>query len=274
MSSFELRHDAKSVEIWTDTRLPFQPRGGMLEARSALKQAISSLKPSSHQMLLAEYMSCDRDFFDLENVLFYNVGSGPFARVAQNGLHGKSQRCSPPASPSGRPFRHYQRYGFENFSDAPQLPNVALSFRVQPLTTATKVHQVWWAASVGLAQDADAIPGRFALCVEVPPITCNIAAIIKQLLDGVISAMHPANTVDVTAAQRLAAATAWGIDSIITRLRSPSLPLLAPRQVLRTYRQFVKWDPADELCDEFLVVPSSMDGLCHVRIAPLDDFCG
>lgn len=42
--------------------------------------------------------------------------------------------------------------------------------------------------------------------------------------------------------------------SDITRaLRSPSAPVLGKRDLVQTYRDFVKWNPADELCEYCLL---------------------
>ena len=56
--------------------------------------------------------------------------------------------------------------------------------------------------------------------------------------------MHPASVVDELAVDRLVAATGWSASDVIQRLKAPAAPLLEPRQVLKRYRQFVKWSSA------------------------------
>ncbi len=76
--------------------------------------------------------------------------------------------------------------------------------------------------------------------------------------------MHPASEVDKLAVDRLVAATGWSVSDVIQRLKAPAAPLLESRQVLKCYRQFVKWDPADELCEEFEIITRDDLNNCHV----------
>ena len=78
----------------------------------------------------------------------------------------------------------------------------------------------------------------------------NLASVVKPLLDGIISQ------------------TGWKESQIELQLRNPAADILEPRVVVRAYRQFVKWDPADEHCTEFEVIPDSGGKQCRVWIRP------
>ncbi|MDQ6840198.1 MAG: hypothetical protein M3137_18165, partial [Actinomycetota bacterium] len=72
-----VRGSASVVAAWSTRRLPFEPKGWLLDLRSDLREAIRHLSPSG--ALHASYTSPDRSFSDLENVLFYNVGGAAFS---------------------------------------------------------------------------------------------------------------------------------------------------------------------------------------------------
>ena len=62
------------VERWSSQRLPFEPKGWMLEYRSALREALGRLDPARGPVLIASFASTDRKPCDVENLLLYNLG--------------------------------------------------------------------------------------------------------------------------------------------------------------------------------------------------------
>jgi hypothetical protein len=269
-TSYEIASDQDSVELWSDVRLPFEPEGIMKEARATLRQAVRKLPVEEGHWLAAQYVSAAADFVDMENVLFYNVGSGAFSRLIGPGLTATRSHERPPVSPKGLQYSHYQSYRIQ---PAPSVrrSGTFLVFQSPPLNTATKPHDVWWAASAGSATRAAAIAGRYRLVVEVPRSTSqNLAASMKPLLDGIISAMHWVDHIDESAVGRLSEATRWEASDIIRRLQRPAAPILGPRTVLCSYRNFIKWDPADDLCDAFTLCRSAGDELCRVWVSSCD----
>lgn len=69
------------VVVRSDVRLPFQPKGSMLALRGAIRAAVGALvADSAESAMTATYASARRDFVDIENVLFYNVGTSVFGQ--------------------------------------------------------------------------------------------------------------------------------------------------------------------------------------------------
>lgn len=262
---FEMRARHDSVEFWTKFRLPFEPRGAMKAARQELHSAISQMIPTRGHILRAEFVSNDTKFFDIENVLTYNVGTSAFTAVARDGLHILRSRCKPYPAPSGTRFPHLHRYSLEPLPVRPaQAPWVV--FELERLSSSTKPHVVWWSMCQGTARIADPLEVPFALYVEAPGKGA-IPSTVKPLVDGIISGMHLGATVDPDAVARLSSRTGWPASEIAKRLSAPPLPVLQPRKVVMPYRDFVKWDPADELCEELVVVRSSDATTCRVWAA-------
>ena len=264
-TAFEISATSSVVEFWVSTRLPFEPRGTMRHARDELRKTLVGLNCPPDFRLVAEYTSGITDFVDVENVLLYNVGTGVFSHTSAQGLHVRRNYLTPPISPAGCQFQHYHRYSFEPEESPPSLTPACI-FSIRGMTSGTKPHEVWWAMCSGTTASIPAIAGRFRLDIELPSRGGNIAGLVKPLLDGIICAMHPASAINQEAILRLAARTTWPEAIIKRHLEQPPLPVLEARKVLNVYREFVKWDPADELCDEFVVSPVPESESCRVWV--------
>jgi hypothetical protein len=72
--------------VWSEVRLPFEPRGWQLHMRDELRLALRALAPVGRPTLAARYDAPDDTFADLENVLLYNVGMAVFAPLIIGGL--------------------------------------------------------------------------------------------------------------------------------------------------------------------------------------------
>ena len=75
-----------TVEVWSESRLPFEPKGWLLDMRNSVKSAVKGMKAENEAMLHALFASDQEGFYDVENVLIYNVGGGAFANLCRKGL--------------------------------------------------------------------------------------------------------------------------------------------------------------------------------------------
>jgi hypothetical protein len=262
-SCFHLESDSASVQLWTDKRLPFEPTGQMLDARNSLRSALRRLAPGQKKILLATYSSLDQSFCDVENILLYNVGAATFESVATTGVRFDRIHIAPSASPSGRHFKHHHYYRLGDVSHLTAgPPDVSLTFLLNSLTSSTKPHEIWWPASDSGIGPTRTFPGSFEMRVVLrfPSPFRNLTAVIKPLLDGVICAFHSQPNPDLIAVKRLGEQTGLSSEMILNRLQFPRTHILGPRRLLDTYRDFVKWNPADELCEACTVLyePSSL----------------
>ena len=256
-ATFHLERDPHSVRFWSKTRLPFEPRGQLREARDSLRTEIETLIPSPGYILSAKYQSLDQEFFDVENILFYNVGTAAFRSAAGEGLHFERLHAAPPLSSCGRQFSHYHEYRLDKISPGPDRePECSLDFTIPRLSSSTKPHEIWWLASTAGNTSCQEFfsPFEMRVIIHSPSPFHNLASVIKPLLDGVISAFHCDETPNDDAVNRLAEKTGWPVANILHRLRSPRTPVLGPRRLLDAYRDFIKWNPADELCESCTVL--------------------
>ncbi|WDI41485.1 hypothetical protein [Bremerella sp. P1] len=267
---FHLEATDSSVRFWSNTRLPFEPKGTMLDARNLLRQALTGLSPHPDRILAAKYQSSTNGFCDVENVLFHNVGAASFRTTARNGLRFERVHAEAPLSATGEQFQHYHEYSLNESPKSPAMtPESSLHFNLPSLASATKPHEIWQFASAATATRSEEISGPFEMSVvlELATPIGNLASVIKPLLDGIISALHFDPNPDLVAVDRLANKTSWSTEEVLQHLKSPAVPALGSRRLLDAYREFIKWNPADDLCEVCTVLRRSSDTpSCHVDL--------
>ncbi len=249
----------RAVEVWSMTRLPFEPKGDLLAARNELRLLLRDMKAEAHEVLQATYTTEDTAFFDVENVLLYNVGTGAFAKAARNGVRFLRRFGSPPRCPTfpDIDFKNYHRYELTNIGSESSQVGRAMAqvvFTMEKFDSATKPHEVWWAVRQGTIEMLDRLEIAQSFGVKVsanaPTKSLNTVALIKPLFDGIICALHcQKGELDGQASQWLAHALDADETTIRDQLLKQSEPLLGDRaNLIMPYRTGVKWNPADERC--------------------------
>jgi hypothetical protein len=176
------------VEASANFVLPFEPKKGPeRDFRAALRESLKGMPVTPDAGITATFAGYARKGSDLENLLLYNVGTSALGSLTTGGVHLEWDRTRQPE----------RRYVY-----APGLPNglrywtegdEVARFQVeldQPSTW--NCSKVWWAtkqSGIDGVQESLAGPLYFQ-CVLSGPEGVNIAARMKPLLDGVLSAMH------------------------------------------------------------------------------------
>ena len=253
--------DSKSVQVWSRTRLPFEPKGWLKDLREQIRQDLKHLKLGREGVLYASYVSSEKKFCDVENVLFYNVGPWNFDNLTKNGLIFERGFAEPPKLDKFS-FSHFQQYSIEKNSFSYWKPeNELAAFSSVPVNFSnnTKVDDVWYSLKRGNIKSLNSvkIPQYFGLNIEVNSNKkMKISSILKVLLDGIISAFqcHLNNDTsplfDVTS-KRL------GIDSekVKELLLDKKNAILGSGKLIHKRSDSIQWNPKD-------------DGLVAVEIIP------
>jgi len=259
---YTLRTTTESVEVWSTARLPFEPAGWLRDLRQDISKAVKGLRPRSMHILYGVYACESSGWFDLENVLFYNVGVGCFAALSRKGLRFEAGPSVPPAPntissrmphyycytqvPHGGSFEHWKvRSRIATWTDAV----------IPPLNSTTRASSVWHAVRSGPISEV-ALPKedttRFGLSVTlaVPNSAArNLLPLVKPLLDGVIAAFHAhdGTTVEILA-RRISDTVSQSPRSLIALLVARDRAVLGTRRLLWLWRDTVQWNPADDRC--------------------------
>lgn len=252
------------IEVFADKRLPFEPKGWLLDLRSAIGRSVEGLNASSSQVLYACYLSVDSSPCDAENVLFYNVGTSRFKNASQFGLLFERGFDIPPSAPSGQSRPHYQSYSLKSQSAAPErwVIGERLATWVAPLPMLKEPARVWYAVRSRVVPAnllSSAYQGPFGLDMElhVPGRTgLNVTSVMKPLLDGTISAFHSYEGLPpVEVLGRLARHLVVSESAIESALVNETGAILGARRLVVSRGEGVQWNPADELCQ-----------LCKIRV--------
>ena len=254
--------DSKNVKVWSSTRLPFEPKDWLKDLRGQIRQDLKRLKLERESVLYASYVSSEKIFCDVENILFYNVGPNNFDNLTRNGLRFERGFVEPPKFGRFR-FPHFQQYSVKKNSFSYwKLENELATFSSAPLknfSEHTKVDEVWFSLKRGNIKSLNSAesPQYFGLNIEVNSNKkMKISSILKVLLDGIISTFqchlndNEPSLFDLVS-KRL------GINSkkVKELLLDKKNAILGSDKLIYKWSNSVKWNPKD-------------DGLVAVEIIP------
>jgi len=264
-----------SVEVWSSVRLPFEPKGWLLDLRNEIRSAVKKVQGTDDAMLHAQYVSAQEDFCDVENVLLYNVGPAAFNHLCRQGLSFERGFAEPPQVRGSVGMPHYHRYSLTGLTDKPQywvkgdrLAEWA-GIECPPFRSDNKPHSFWYAmkqAAVNTIGEMD-IPRYFGmeLTINAPRNShINLPSVIKPLLDGVICVLHAHDgTGNSVIVGRLAKHLGENESIVEELLMDRRHAVLGTRHLLHPFRQGIQWNPADDLCvtAKILLNDSMEDGI-------------
>jgi hypothetical protein len=265
---------AGPCEIWSATRLPYEPKGWLVDLRACVSGLVSGLVAEPGHVLHAVYRSNATDSVDTENVLFYNVGLGAFRRATPFGLRFERVHGACPPASDAAAYAHHCRYAIAPAS-APfhhWRAGTAIArwegVRLPPLHEMSPCAPNWLAMRRHGVESAAALPhGRpFGLRVVVRPGAggaAYAAGFVKPLLDGVVAALHRHDGRDLALlAERLAAQLGAPAAEVAELLASDGPSPLGTRRLIWGRAQGVQWNPGDDACvaAEVLVAERSAGG--------------
>lgn len=253
-----------AVEIYSLKRLPFEPKGWLLELRNTIKKHLKLLS-SNGTNLYALYNSMDSTFFDLENVLFYNVGAAPFRHLNIKSLlfeRGYQQ----PSIINGNQFEHYQLYQIikgdneitSNYWEKKRTLATWENVLIPKLTSEVKPHFIWKAMKRGTIKVKNGGTSTFygmEVNIKTPlHANINLVSVIKPLIDGIISAFHYHDSSNIDEVVfRLKPLINLPTKEIKQLLLTKNNCVLGARNLIQPYRKGVKWNPADDAFQIFKI---------------------
>ena len=251
-----------AVELWSSTRLPFEPKGWLVDMRGELRAALLGLSPNQDEILHAMYSSNIEGMFDIENILFYNVGAAFFPGCVGRGIRFERSFDQPePAPATTPPFDHFQRYAVapRNGMFRCWTPGRAIvswdRVECRPLGSLTNPAWVWYPMKKSEIQMGKSrAPKRFGLRVRLQTgqgRVVNPVSVVKPLFDGIISAFHAH---DGTALGQISGSIARLLNvepaEVTGQLADTKQAVLGHRTLVRPRRGGVGfgWNPGDDGC--------------------------
>lgn len=271
---YKIISDSDQVMVWSSRRLPFEPKGWLVSLRRDIRDAVRILNCGDDLVLDGTFISLDTDTFDVENILFYNVGVGCFKDSARHGIRFQRAWSNPPTYPNkGGQLTHYQRYTLTrrdgSFSEWLKGEILARWDRISLETgSLPELGSIWSSmrSSKKIINTADKIADHeFGLTVVIHPphpgIRFNLTSTIKRVFDGVLSSFHQHSGPAQKVATILAGRMSIQPDRILEQLADESENLLGTRRLVWPRADGVQWNPADDRCvaGELLVGSLSSD---------------
>jgi hypothetical protein len=264
MQEYIVRYSAKqnTTEAWSIQRIPFEPKGWLIDLRNDIRKEMRRLTSHPHQILHAIYGSQSNGFCDTENILLYNIGNSHFSSLTTSGI--RFERCfSYPVPPHtlAATNLHYHLYTMEGTNEsfsywqAGRILAEWENVKVPKLTSTAKATDIWYcmnSSNLKTLYSPESIPQRFGLTITLMvPIMdkVNVANLTKPLIDGIVSSFHVhtgENTESLS--QRLGSHLSKKASIVTELLCHSDRAILGARQVVRPYRSGIKWDPADDHC--------------------------
>jgi len=225
--------------------------------RDDLRLAINEISPDGNG-LYAAYISDNDQLCDVENVLLYNIGASAFKILSGNGLCFERGFGSVPLPDSDNLLmNHYYNYSqgstFRLWNEKATLASWR-EITLPDTTSISKPHLFWYALKTGNVEYVSHLdlPKRFGIDIQlfIPENAwCNLATIIKPLLDGVIAAFHKQSApCENVVLQRLSALTGSSVSEVERLFYEVVYPILGTRQIVSAFQQGIKWNPEDDAC--------------------------
>jgi len=242
---FELTSDGLNVDLWSNVRLPFEPKGEVRAMRDALRVELRRLGGGS---ITAWLCGPAGSGFDIENVLFYNVGCSAFTGCARRRLRFERRR-EPSIAPSGNSWTWHHHYTTADVRSAWRYRFEGVELRLGGRGPLPATAAAFWAAT----QRADTVRA------EQPSLTSplllrlglrsarqpNLTEIVKRTTDGVCSALHSySGSAAEEVALRAASATAVSVALAQEWLQRPGP--LGPRTFVWPFGANLQWSPNDD----------------------------
>ena len=280
---FFVEKSEQSIIVFSQFRIPFDmPKSGG-EIRKIFKndliKAIKNIKPFGNCILSAKYGTTKKSFFDIENVLFYNIGTANFKPFTNQGVVFSAvseEEIIELRKKYNIPDEYTDYYEYQLIENQKQkecnsllaeLKNIPLKcLGVTPALTWETIRKN--ESNIRVCNSIDCDCGdTFSIALEITKpknLSFNIMTAMKPLLDGLICAFHSSqfteNELDYFSQK---------LNCNKSLLAENPIEVLGEResQYLQIYRNNVKWNPADDLCDYVTIfVQEGNDWLVSGRI--------
>lgn len=255
-----------SVEAWSAERLPFEPKGWKLQFRDDLREELRRLSFVPDSDLSALYVSPVKEYCDVENIVFYNIGAAPFEHLQCKCIRFERVFSQPPTPPKSgaNGWKHYLSYtlitGGRGFA---YWEPVRLLARWEHLpcgkiTGTSKAESVWYWFKLGIGAGrvqqlvtSEVLTANLGLkvTIHIPKSTSlNLTSVIKPVFDGIVAAFnrHDGSWVNLIA-ERLATTLSVDQKDLAYFLEDGAMAILGARRLVWPRASGVQWNPSDDL---------------------------
>ncbi|WP_194840956.1 DUF6946 family protein [Filobacillus milosensis] len=255
-------HNQK-VELWSTKRLQFEPKNWMKDMRNDLKNELKQITSTENGTLYAMFCTNDnKSWFDVENVLLYNVGVGAFSQIGDNNFIIEQSLENVPHLNNSPKFNHYHQYNYgKDFDLYWQKDDVLATWRDMKLSSLKdKPHEYWYQMKLSNIETyAKSLNknSKFGLKLNIGvPIgkNVNLTSVCKPLIDGIVSSLHCYSGEDIDeVSKRLGVQLDIAESHIAEMLLEEYNAILGSHNVVRRFQKGIQWNPADDFCFQIAI---------------------
>lgn len=265
-----VKRNAQRVVIFSKFCIPFNiPKSNealLANFKADIISAVKNMQLKNNCILQARYGTVKKLFFDVENVLFYNIGTANFNELAKNGVvfcAVEKQELNKLRKKYNIPneYEHYYEFSVVAKNREKSFNNLVAEWKnISLKCIGLKPASVWKTfkrekAKIAVYGQID-VKKRdpFAVCLEIEKPKgekFKVMTAMKPLLDGLICAMQYSNYSDTDLeyfSQKINCEKSLFTDkSTVVFLSSKG------NKFLQKYPNNVKWNPVDDLCNYVII---------------------
>lgn len=260
------KREKNSFILFSKFRVPFDiPKSYSLRIKTlknTIIQAVKDLQPTDDCLLQAKYGTTNKKtFYDVENVLFYNIGTANFNDLTKKGVVFSSISDIEVDAVRKKynisdEYSDYYEYTLIPKNNLQNFEDLLVEFKKIPLKCIGLHPTTVWKSLKAHKERFDVLEkietnekNTFAIILNIEKPQSerfNVMTAMKPLLDGLICSLHSSEFnetelkyfTDILKCDR----------EVLT---SNDISVLGDRKgnFIQVYRKNVKWNPADDLCD-------------------------
>ena len=249
-------------------KIPFEPKPEQKAFRELMRTKVNALRPFGEQVLHAQYRCYAAEYTDIENALFYNIGTAAFGAALCKETSVYFERVQPDKirSCEEMEFRYLYHYFWEPKDHCKRWWEKELICEwnrvpIEKINSTSKAIDYYLAiknhpdlVTCFRTEDKRALGLKLQLFIPKTLKFSNVVRVMKPMIDGIICAFHaPAKISMDEVSERLGVNRTAFFSEEKTCLGG--WPYISPY-----YQKSVKWNPQDERLDYVSIEPVIVDG--------------
>lgn len=241
----QLHVSTNKISLITKKRLPLSPTGDLREYRNKLRRVLKkNLQGATYLNAICTVPESNCNF-DVENILFYNVGPGTFPKSLRK-IHFKKR--------IGMTEYNSLEYSTQLINNHKEKIDTFSCEHLPIINSNSKPVDYWIACKKEFKERKSQNLKSYGLDItlDIPNWKGNIVGVMKSLLDGIICSLHHYNySILSEEVKRLAQQTGKTPECLINLLAKPNI--LGERNILHKHDDGLSWNPADNDCTEVFI---------------------